>query len=42
MWIAVINNLPEMILGGAWTGLCLWAGSRVGRWHERRNKRASS
>lgn len=36
MWIAVINNLPEMILGGAWTGLVFWTGSRFGRWRARR------
>lgn len=30
MWIAVINNLPEMILGSAWTGLMLYAGYRLG------------
>lgn len=33
MWIAVINNLPEMILGGAWTGLMLYTGFRAGKWH---------
>lgn len=32
MWIAVVNNLPEMILGAAWTGLVFWTGVRVGRW----------
>lgn len=32
MWIAVINNIPELMLGGAWTGLCLWSGVRFGRW----------
>ncbi|PYE89632.1 hypothetical protein C7477_103140 [Phyllobacterium leguminum] len=37
MWIAVVNNLPEMILGGAWTGLCLWFGGRIGLWKARRN-----
>lgn len=36
MWIAVINNLPEMILGGAWTGLCLWFGYRLGSWRAAR------
>jgi hypothetical protein len=36
MWIAVINNLPEMILGGAWTGLVFWTGVRFGRWRPRR------
>lgn len=36
MWIAVINNLPEMILGSAWTGLCLYAGFRIGMWNTRR------
>lgn len=36
MWIAVINNLPEMILGSAWTGLCLYAGIRIGTWNSRR------
>jgi len=32
MWIAVFNNLPEMILGASWSGLVFWAGMRVGRW----------
>lgn len=32
MWIAVVNNLPEMILGAAWTGLCFYAGIRLGSW----------
>lgn len=36
MWIAVVNNLPEMILGAAWTGLCFYAGFRVGSWHQSR------
>jgi hypothetical protein len=35
MWIAVINNLPEMILGGAWTGLMLYAGYRFGQWRKK-------
>lgn len=41
MWIAVINNLPEMILGGAWTGLMLYAGYRVGKWRSNRNSNAA-
>nr|DAM62875.1 MAG TPA: hypothetical protein [Caudoviricetes sp.] len=32
MLIAVFNNLPELILGSAWTGLCFWTGLRVGKW----------
>lgn len=40
MWIAVINNLPEMILGTAWSGLCLYAGFRFGSWKARKNTAA--
>jgi hypothetical protein len=40
MWIAVINNLPQMILGTAWSGLCLYAGFRAGAWKARRKPAA--
>lgn len=36
MWVAVVNNLPEMILGSAWTGLCVFSGYAFGRWRFRR------
>lgn len=32
MWIAVINNLPELILGACWTVVTFWLGTRFGRW----------
>lgn len=32
MWIAVFNNLPELALGCAWTGLAFWCGRRFERW----------
>ena len=35
MWIAVINNLPEMILGACWTGVVFVAGRRFERWRAR-------
>ena len=42
MWIAVINNIPELFLGGAWTGLCLWCGSRIGKWSAQRKTKQKS
>lgn len=39
MWAIIINNLSDLALGSAWTGLCLWAGSRLGRRLERRKLR---
>ena len=36
MWIAIVNNIPELALGITWTGLVfaagLWAGRRIERW----------
>lgn len=32
MWVAVLNNLPEMILGACWTYTAVWAGMRFERW----------
>lgn len=37
MWIAVVNNLTEVISAGAWSGLCLWFGFKIGQWKTRRN-----
>lgn len=37
MWIAVFNNLPEMVLGAAWSGLVFYAGTRLGRRLSRRS-----
>lgn len=28
MWVAVLNNLPELTMGLAWTGLVFWVGRR--------------
>lgn len=36
MWIAVLNNLTDFVLGTAWTGLVLWVGYRIGAWREKR------
>jgi hypothetical protein len=32
MMVAVLNNLPEMILGACWTYTAVWAGMRLERW----------
>lgn len=36
MWIAVVNNLGEIVMGTAWTGLSVYAGVKVGMWRVRR------
>lgn len=35
VWIAVVNNLPELILGACWTGVTFHLGTRYGRWRPR-------
>lgn len=35
MWIAVVNNLPELAMGLCWTGFAFWAGRRFERWRAR-------
>jgi hypothetical protein len=44
MWVAVFNNLPEMILGACWTYTMVWVGMRFERWRNSKpsNIRASS
>jgi hypothetical protein len=37
MMIAVVNNLPELFLGTAWTGLSLYFGMRFGMWRAQRD-----
>lgn len=32
MWVAVFNNLPEMLLGLCWSGVIFLAGRRFERW----------
>jgi hypothetical protein len=32
MMIALVNNLPELILGAAWTGLVFRSGIAFARW----------
>lgn len=42
MWIAVFNNLPELVLGITWSsfiGVSFW---KLGRWWERRKSRPSN
>jgi len=36
MWLAVISNIPELILGGTWTAIVFLGGMRFGRWRFRR------
>lgn len=36
MWIAIINNIPELILGGCWTVVTFLVGARFGAWRQRR------
>lgn len=35
--VAIFNNLPELLMGAAWTGLVFWAGRR---WERRFPKKA--
>jgi len=37
--VALFNNLPELILGAAWTGLVFWAGRR---WERRFPKKVKA
>lgn len=37
MLIALFNNLPEIVLGAAWTGLVFWFGRR---WERKFPKKA--
>jgi hypothetical protein len=39
MWVAVLNNLPELVLGTAWTGLVFWIGRR---WERRFPKKLAA
>jgi hypothetical protein len=39
--VALFNNLPELILGAAWTGLTFWAGRRVERRWPKKAKAAA-
>ncbi len=39
MWIAVVNNLPEMALGLCWTGVFFWIGRCFERWKASRTAR---
>jgi hypothetical protein len=32
MWIAFVNNLPEIVVGGFWTLGMIAIGYRIGRW----------
>ncbi len=32
MFIAVMNNLPELLVGVVYSSAVFWAGTRVGRW----------
>lgn len=32
MLVALFNNLPELIMGAAWTGLVFYTGMRWQRW----------
>lgn len=34
MWIAVFNNLPEIMLGLCWSYTCIWSGMRLERWRK--------
>lgn len=36
MWVAVVNNLPELILGACWTVVTFAAGRRFERWRIRK------
>lgn len=36
MWIAVMNNLPELILGITWTAVVFFGGMKFGAWKSRR------
>lgn len=38
MWIAVLNNFSDVILGGIYTCVIFYAGSKYGRWRERRKR----
>lgn len=31
MWIAVINNIPELLGGGVWSGVMIYIGFKIGR-----------
>lgn len=35
MMVAVLNNLPELILGACWTAVIFAAGRRFERWRAR-------
>ncbi len=34
MWLAVINNLPELATGLCWTGVTFWLGYRFALWRK--------
>lgn len=37
MWaVAIVNNLPEFVLGVCWTSVVFWTGRRFERWRTRR------
>ncbi|WP_281059867.1 hypothetical protein [Mesorhizobium sp. M2A.F.Ca.ET.039.01.1.1] len=36
VWIAVINSLPELVLGTCWTAVVFTLGVRFGRWRSAR------
>lgn len=40
MVYAIMNNLTEIVLGGAWTGLVMWTGRWTTTWWSRKGARA--
>ena len=39
MWIAVMNNLPELILGLTWTVVVFIVGMKFQAWKNRKSRR---
>lgn len=36
MWVAVVNNLPEIALGLCWSGVVGFVGYKFGAWRAKR------
>ena len=34
--VAILNNLPELIMALTWTCFVGWSGYKIGRWRQRR------